>query len=61
MSVMAAKNLHLIVSGANKAWTLKQVIEGFVNEQIPALILKLHPSLTIIADKSSVSELLLPS
>lgn len=57
MSVMAAKNLLLIVSGENKAWALAQVIEGAVTEQIPASVLKLHPSLLIIADRASASQL----
>jgi len=57
MSVMAAKNLLLIVSGENKAWALAQVIEGEVTEQIPASVLKLHPSLVIIADSASAAQL----
>lgn len=56
-SVMAAKNMLLIVSGAAKAQALKQVIEGEVSEQVPASVLKLHPSLVIIADKAAVAEL----
>ncbi|PXK66390.1 glucosamine-6-phosphate deaminase [Klebsiella variicola] len=56
-SVMAAKNLLLIVSGAAKAQALKQVVEGPVSEQVPASVLKLHPSLVIIADKAAVTEL----
>ncbi len=59
-SVMAAKNLLLIVSGAAKAQALKQVIEGEVSEQVPASVLKLHPSLVIIADKAAVAELSKP-
>ncbi|MEH2727015.1 glucosamine-6-phosphate deaminase, partial [Klebsiella pneumoniae] len=55
-SVMAAKNLLLIVSGAAKAHALKQV-EGPVSVQVPASVLKLHPSLVIIADKAAAAEL----
>lgn len=57
MSVMAAKNLLLLVNGSGKAQALKQVVEGAVCEQHPASVLKLHPSLTIIADKAAASEL----
>lgn len=60
-SVMMAKNLLLIVSGAAKAPALKQVIEGEVSEKFPASILKLHPSLVIIADKAAASELSKPT
>ena len=56
-SVMAAKNLLLIVSGAAKAHALKQVGEGPVSVQVPASVLKLHPSLVIIADKAAAAEL----
>ncbi len=50
-SVMAAKNLLLIVSGAAKAHAL------VVSVQVPASVLKLHPSLVIIADKAAAAEL----
>ncbi|MBK2475371.1 glucosamine-6-phosphate deaminase, partial [Klebsiella quasipneumoniae] len=56
-SVMAAKNLLLIVSGAAKAHALKQVVEGPVSVQVPASVLKLHASLVIIADKAAAAEL----
>ena len=59
-SVMAAKNLLLIVSGAAKAQALKQVIEGEVSERVPASVLKLHPSLVIVADKAAAAELSQP-
>ena len=54
---MAAKNLLLIVSGAAKAHALKQVVEGPVSVQVPASVLKLHPSLVIIANKAAAAEL----
>lgn len=56
-SVMAAKNLILIVSGKSKAQALKQVIEGPVSETVPASVLKLHPSLVVIADEEAASAL----
>lgn len=59
-SVMAAKNLLLIVSGAAKAQALKQVIEGEVSERVPASVLKLHPFLVIVADKAAAAELSQP-
>ena len=51
------ENLLLIVSGAAKAHALKQVVEGPVSVQVPASVLKLHPSLVIIADKAAAAEL----
>ncbi|MCU6667518.1 glucosamine-6-phosphate deaminase [Enterobacteriaceae bacterium H4N4] len=59
-SIMAAKNLLLIVNGEGKAKALKGVLEGPVTEQLPASVLQLHPSLTIIADNAAVSALTQP-
>jgi 6-phosphogluconolactonase/glucosamine-6-phosphate isomerase/deaminase len=56
-SIMAAKNLILIVSGERKAQALKAIVEGPVTEQVPASVLQLHPSLIVIADKAAVSAL----
>lgn len=56
-SIMAAKNLLLIVNGVGKAQALKGVLEGPVSEQLPASVLQLHPALTIIADKAAASAL----
>ena len=50
----------LIVSGAAKAQALRQVIEGEVSERVPASVLKLHPSLVIVADKAAAAELSQP-
>lgn len=58
-SIMAAKNLIVIVSGSAKAQALKDMLEGPVTEQVPASVLQLHPSLTVIADKAAVSGLTL--
>lgn len=56
-SVMAAKNLILIVNGLQKAKILKEILEGPVTENVPASVLKLHPSFTVIVDRSAASEL----
>ena len=58
LSLLAVMTLLLlIVSGAAKAQALKQVVEGPVSELVPASVLKLHPSLVIIADKAAAAEL----
>ncbi|HAU3224137.1 TPA: glucosamine-6-phosphate deaminase [Salmonella enterica subsp. houtenae] len=54
-SIMAAKNLIVIVSGETKAQALKGMLEGPVTECVPASVLQLHPSLTVIADKAAAS------
>ncbi|MDM8620260.1 6-phosphogluconolactonase, partial [Escherichia coli] len=58
-SIMAAKNLLIIVSGSGKAQALKNVLQGPVTEDVPASVLQLHPSLMVIADKAAVAELAL--
>lgn len=52
-TVMAAKQLVLIVNGEHKAEIIKQVIEGPVTEQIPASILMTHPDITVILDEAA--------
>ncbi|HBV5297383.1 TPA: glucosamine-6-phosphate deaminase, partial [Klebsiella oxytoca] len=39
---------------------LQEVIEGEVSERVPASVLKLHPSLVIVADKAAAAELRQP-
>ena len=56
-SVMMARQLVMIVNGKHKASMVKRVIEGEIDEMIPATILKLHPDLTIIMDQDAASEL----
>lgn len=54
-SVMKAKKIVMIVSGAKKAEILKKVLEGPICEEIPSSILRLHPHFTIIADEEATS------
>lgn len=56
-SIMAARNLLLIVNGAAKAQALKGALEGPVSERLPASVLQLHPSLTVIADNAAAAAL----
>lgn len=56
-SIMAARNLIVIVSGEKKAQALKNMLEGPVTEEVPASVLQLHPSLIVIADKAAASAL----
>lgn len=56
-SIMAASNLVMIAAGTKKAGIVKQLIEGIVNEEIPATLLTLHPRFTLIIDKDAASQL----
>ena len=54
-TIMKAKNIVLIATGANKAQAVKDMIEGEVDEACPASILQTHPSVTVIADEDAAS------
>ncbi|MCT1901996.1 glucosamine-6-phosphate deaminase [Oceanobacillus sojae] len=54
-SIMMAKNLVLIASGTKKAEIIQRILQGKVEESIPASILTMHPNLTIILDEEAAS------
>lgn len=54
-TIMAAKELVLIVNGEKKAAIIKQALEGPITEDIPASVLRLHPNLTVILDQAAAS------
>lgn len=54
-TIMQAKKILVVVSGADKAPILKEVIEGPVTPNVPASILQLHPDVTIVADEAALS------
>ena len=56
-TIMQAKKVLMVVSGADKADILKQVISGPVTPHVPASILQLHPNFVLIADEDALSAL----
>jgi glucosamine-6-phosphate deaminase len=56
-TIMRARAILLVVSGADKASILKQVVEGPVTPNVPASILQFHPNVTVVADEAAASEL----
>lgn len=54
-SIMQAKKILVIVSGAGKANIVKDAFTGPVTPQIPASILQMHPDVTLIGDKDALS------
>lgn len=58
-SIIAAKNLLIIVSSASKAQALKNVLQSPVTKNVPASVLQLHPSLIVIANKAAAAKLAL--
>lgn len=56
-SIMLAKKILLVVSGADKADILKVALTGPVTPAVPASILQLHNDLTIVADEAALSKM----
>ena len=54
-TIMKAKNILLIATGANKAQAVKDMINGPVDETCPASILQKHDNVTIIVDEAAAS------
>ena len=55
-SIMQAKKILLVVSGAGKADILEKALFGPVTPLVPASILQLHPDVTVIADVDALSQ-----
>ncbi len=57
-SIMQARRILLIATGANKADALYDSICGPITPSVPASILQLHNNVTIIADEDALSKIL---
>lgn len=55
-SIMSAKKILLVVSGADKAAALHKTLYGPITPQVPASILQLHPDVSIVADEAALGE-----
>lgn len=55
-TIMNAKKVLLIVSGADKAEILAKVLTGPVTPQVPASILQMHPDVVVVADEAALSK-----
>ena len=54
-NIMQAKRIVMLISGKNKAETVKQLLTGPVTEKFPASILNNHPDVTVIIDEDAYS------
>lgn len=57
-TIMTAKKVVLIASGAAKSSIVKQAFFGAVTPNVPASILQMHPDTTVILDEESATEIL---
>lgn len=56
-TIMQARKVLVVVSGADKAEILKKVVEGPITPLVPASILQLHNDVTIVADAAALSKI----
>ena len=55
-TIMRAKKILLIVSGADKADILYQSLCGPITPHVPASILQLHNDVTVVADEAALAK-----
>ena len=54
-TIMQAKMILVIVSGADKAEIVKKAFIGPVTPQVPASILQMHPNVVVVVDEAAAS------
>ena len=54
-SILGARRILILASGANKAEAVRDMLEGPVDPMVPASILQLHPNVTLIADDTAMT------
>ncbi|MGE5653245.1 MAG: glucosamine-6-phosphate deaminase [Bacillota bacterium] len=59
-TIMDARRILLLASGADKAEIIAAALYGSVSEAVPASILQRHPSVTCILDRAAASRLAIP-
>ena len=58
-TIMRAKKILLIVSGAEKADILKEVLFGPITPRVPGSVLQLHNDVVVVADEAALSKCVL--
>lgn len=56
-TIMSARRILVVVSGADKADTVKKAFFGPVTPEVPASILQLHDDVILVADEAALSAL----
>ena len=56
-TIMKARKILLVVSGADKAQILHDVLCGPVTPEVPASILQLHSDVIVVADEAAMAKL----
>ena len=55
-TIMQAKKILIVVSGADKAETVKKAFFGPITPEVPASILQLHRDVVLVADEAALSK-----
>lgn len=55
-TIMKARKILIVVSGEDKADTIKNAFFGPVTPMVPASVLQLHPDVTLVADEAALSK-----
>jgi len=56
-TIMSARRILLVASGARKAAALEAAFAGPVSEGVPASVLQRHPHVTVVADRAALAGL----
>ena len=56
-SIMQARQILVVVSGADKADIVRRAFAGPVTPLVPASILQMHPHLSLVGDEAALSQL----
>ena len=56
-TIMQAKKILVVVSGADKAEIVNKAFRGEVTPEVPASILQMHNDVVLVADEAALSKL----
>lgn len=56
-TILESRRILLLATGAKKAHTVREFIEGPVTSQVPASALQLHPQVTVLLDREAAGQL----
>ena len=55
-TIVEAREILLLASGAEKAWAVAQTLEGEVTPAVPASVLQKHPRAIVVADRVAAAQ-----
>lgn len=54
-NIMMSREILLVAKGKSKAEIIKSIVNGPLTTDVPATVVRLHPNLTVLADKDAAS------